>query len=108
MSNTIKPRAGGELAEPVLAELSSRAGHIQAAIIGILLVSAFWPILVSMYGSWFDETTYMEHGILVIPAAAYMAWTKRGNLARIPRQQSFWGIVLLSWGALQATLGLAA
>ena len=108
MSNTIKPNASGVLAEPAGAALSSGGGHIQAAIIGILLVAAFWPILVSMYGSWFDETTYMEHGILVIPAAAYMAWTKRDKLARVHRQPSFWGLVLLAWGALQATLGLAA
>jgi exosortase len=108
MSNTTKPSPSSELAEPTWSALSSGAAHIQTAIIAILLVFAFWPILVSMYGSWFDETTYMEHGILVIPAAAYMAWTKRDILARIPRQPSFWGIVLLTWGALQATLGLAA
>ena len=42
---------------------------------------AFWPILASMYGSWFDEHAYMEHGLLVIPAAAYMVWTQRRELA---------------------------
>jgi exosortase len=108
MSNTIKHRTDGELAEPAWAGLSSGTRHLQVAIIGILLLSAFWPILMSMYGSWFDETTYMEHGILVIPAAAYMAWTRRRDLAQVPRQPSFWGILLLSWGALQAMLGLAA
>ena len=74
----------------------------------LLLVVAFWPILVGMYGSWFDENAYMEHGILVIPAAAYMAWAKRDKLEAIPRQPSGWGVVLLFWGALQALLGLAA
>ena len=39
-------------------------------VLGVLLIVAFWPILLSMYGSWFDEHAYMEHGILVIPAAA--------------------------------------
>lgn len=75
---------------------------------GSLLIIAFWPILQSLYGSWFDENTYMEHGILVIPAAAYMAWAKRGKLKTVAGTPSMWGVVLLSLGAMQALLGLAA
>ena len=84
------------------------AGHIQLVVTAALLMTAFWPILRSMYGSWFDEYTYMEHGILVVPAAAYMVWTKRATLSRSPKQRSAWGVPLLLWGALQATLGIAA
>jgi exosortase len=83
-------------------------GKVDMLLLGVLLVVAFWPILTSMFGSWFDENAYMEHGILVIPAAAYMAWTKKDRLRAIPRQPSGWGIVLLLWGALQALLGLTA
>jgi exosortase len=50
----------------------------------------------------------MEHGILVVPAAAYMAWTKRDTLKKISAEPSGWGAVLLAWGALQALLGTAA
>jgi len=50
----------------------------------------------------------MEHGILVVPAAAYMAWTKKDKLKLIARQPSGWGVLILLWGALQAVLGLAA
>jgi exosortase len=84
----------------------STAGFIRTVIVGALLLIAFWPILTSMYGSWFDDRSYMEHGILVIPAAAYMAWTKRKTLARVPLQPSIWGLVLLAWGAAQATLSV--
>jgi exosortase len=87
---------------------SAIVSHVQIAVVGILLITAFWPVLVSMYGSWFDEHSYMEHGILVMPAAAYMAWTKRAKLGQIPRRPSAWGVLLLFCGALQATLGLAA
>jgi len=76
--------------------------------VAVLLIVAFWPILASMYGSWFDEHAYMEHGILVIPAAAYMVWAKKDRLKTIPRRPSTWGIALLLWGALQALLGIAA
>jgi exosortase len=82
------------------------ASALQAVVLGAMLVAAFWPALVSMYGSWFDDRSYMEHGILVIPAAAYMAWAKRDKLAAITPQPSlWWGIGLLAWGALQAVLG---
>jgi len=81
---------------------------MQIAIAGALMIAAFWPILYSMYGSWFDEHAYMEHGILVVPAAAYMAWTKRDKLRLVPLKPTYWGTFLLLAGALQALLGLAA
>jgi exosortase len=84
------------------------AGKWDMLVLGVLLLVAFWPILISMGGSWFDENAYMEHGILVIPAAAYMAWTKKDKLQTIPRQPSGWGVLVLLWGALQGVLGLAA
>jgi exosortase len=50
----------------------------------------------------------MEHGVLVIPAAAYIVWTKRARLAQIQPAPSIWSIPLLLWGAAQASLGIAA
>ncbi|HTB17688.1 MAG TPA: exosortase/archaeosortase family protein [Bryobacteraceae bacterium] len=84
---------------------AQKVSGIQAVALGVLLVAAFWPVLLGIYGSWFDERSYMEHGILVIPAAAYMAWAKRDKLAAITPQPSRWGIALVAWGALQAMLG---
>jgi exosortase len=82
--------------------------RVEALVIGGLLLIAFWPILASMYGSWFDEHAYMEHGILVLPAAAYMAWAKKDKLQAVPRQPSAWGLFVLTCGALLAVLGIAA
>jgi exosortase len=82
-----------------------RVPGIQALALLAVLVAAFWPTLTSMYGSWFDERSYMEHGILVIPAAVYMAWAKRDKLAEVIPQPSLWGVGLLALGALQAMLG---
>jgi exosortase len=108
MSTTIEHRTSGNLAASTGAADSSVVRYVQIAVVGVLLVTAFWPILASMYRSWFDEHAYMEHGILVVPAAAYMVWTMWSRLKQIPPQASVWGVVLLLAGALQATLGLAA
>jgi exosortase len=96
---------GAGFARPHQLVARNQSSSVQAIVLGAVLVAAFWPILVGMYGSWFDERSYMEHGILVIPAAAYMAWAKRDKLAAVPLHPSFWGLALLAWGALQALLG---
>jgi exosortase len=109
MSATIERRtaeARGSLSSRP--SVSSVGTHIQVAIVSALLITAFWPILTSMYGSWFDEHAYMEHGVLVIPAAAYMVWAKRDKLKQMPREPSVWGVPLLFWGAMQAMVGVAA
>jgi exosortase len=101
-----KSITGASLEKPVSSEsANSVVTAIQAVAIGVLLLASFWPILASIYGSWFDERSYMEHGILVVPAAAYMAWAKRDKLAKVPIRPSRWAIVLVLWGALQALLG---
>ncbi|HLN03148.1 MAG TPA: exosortase/archaeosortase family protein [Bryobacteraceae bacterium] len=79
-----------------------------AVIAGALLLVTFWPILRSMYGSWFDEPASMEHGILVVPAALCMVWSKRARLREIRREPSLWGVVLTGLGAAQAIVGTMA
>ena len=111
----IAPSASNRPAGTATAEPESAGGlvpwlaaHLDVLALGILLIVAFWPILTGIYGSWFDENAYMEHGILVIPAAAYMTWTKKEKLQTIPRQPSGWGVFLLLAGALQAMFGTIA
>jgi exosortase len=108
MQTTTAPSTTNALGAPQTSTDSSASNHVRAALIGGLLVAAFWPILTVMYGSWFDERQYMEHGILVGPAAAYMVWAKRDDLIRLPSRPSGWGVVLLCLGAMQAVLSVAA
>ena len=75
---------------------------------GLLLAIAFGSILVAMAGSWFDERVDMEHGLLVPVAAAYMVWTKRERLAKIPAQPTAWALLIVVWGAIQAIVGTLA
>ena len=85
---------------------SDPAAAIQAIALGALLVASFWPVLLTIYGSWFDERSYMEHGILVVPAAMYMVWSMRDRLAAVPLRPSLWGLGVVALGALQALLGI--
>src|ERR1039457_3745682 len=94
-------RAGAPAPASTPQEPSWLTARTEILALGVLLIVAFWPIVLSMYGSWFDEHAYMEHGILVIPAAAYMAWTKKDKLETIPRQPSAWGTFILFCGAIQ-------
>lgn len=79
---------------------------VQAITLAVLLLAGFWPVLIGMYGSWFDERSYMEHGILVVPAALYMVWAKRDKLATvIPQPAVGLGLTFLGVSTLQALLG---
>jgi exosortase len=81
---------------------------VRPVLLTALLIVAFWSVLTGMYQSWFQEYAYMEHGVLVLPAALYMAWTQREKLRTIPRSSSALGVLVLAWGSLQAMLGVAA
>src|SRR5690242_1385486 len=98
MQTMTEPRTALPDTAPRSSPLGGR--HLQFLLTGILLIVAFWPVLSSMYGSWFDEHASMEHGILVIPAALCMAWTKRSHLKQTSSQPTLWGVVLLLAGAL--------
>lgn len=98
----------GDGATAVAARTSWWQAHGQEITLGTLLLASFWPILWSMFGSWFDEAASMEHGILVIPAAICMAWAKRAQLSDIPRQPSFYGVLLIGVGTGQAIVGSLA
>jgi exosortase len=104
----IESAKGGAAAPAVVATRSLNPSALSALIAGVFLAVAFWPILRGMWGSWFDEPASMEHGVLVLPVAAYMAWTKRARLREISRAPSGWGVLLIVWGAAQAILGSLA
>jgi exosortase len=108
MQTTTAPRPAGVPESRYTSPPGSRVAlYLTIAVIVVLLIAAFWSILNGMIGSWFDENSYMEHGMLVVPAAAYMAWAKRDQLAGVERKPSVWGVVLIALGALAAILGVA-
>lgn len=66
---------------------------------GLVLLAAglfaYWPTLREMVQVWWDEPDY-SHGFLVVPAAVWLAWVRRG---RYP------GMGAAAWGLGLALLG---
>ena len=72
---------------------------------GILLIAAYFPILVKLVNQWATDDD-VSHGFFVPLVAAYIAWTRREALLRIEWKPAWWGIVLLVWAAGQAYFGM--
>jgi len=72
---------------------------------GILLIAAYFPILVKLVNQWSTDDD-VSHGFFVPIVAGYIAWTRRDALLRIEWKPVWWGIGLLLWAAIQAYLGL--
>lgn len=97
---------------PVIEATEARRGKdpiswTAIAWFGGLLILCYAPVLYRMGVQWATDED-MGHGFLVPLAAGYIAWTRREQLLATPRNPSYWGIVLIIWGALQelaATLG---
>lgn len=71
-------------------------------VAGTVLLSvglfAYWPTLVEMVRVWWDEPDY-SHGFLVVPAAAWLAWVRRGRYPGLhdPAWVLGLGLLGLSW-----------
>lgn len=69
-----------------------------------LLCLLFAPVLKGMALEWFHDDD-MGHGVFVPLVAGWMAWQKRGELARASVKPCWWGLALLAWGFLQLIAG---
>jgi len=72
---------------------------------GILLIAAYFTILVKLVNQWSTDDD-VSHGFFVPIVAGYIAWTRRDALLRIQWKPAWWGLGLLLWAAVQACLGL--
>ena len=66
----------------------------------ILLVLLYAPLLVHWYDGWFNknisiEHEYFSHGLIGLPYAAYIAWTKLNSWRKLPNSLHPLGVILL-------------
>src|SRR5690606_28058756 len=60
----------------------------------IIAVALYWPGVVSLVRIWTNSATY-AHGMVILPLALYLAWTRRHVLAALAPRPSRLGIPLL-------------
>ena len=78
-----------------------------AVILGVLLGGTFviyGPILKYMVLHWNAVADY-SHGFIVAPLAVYFAWQRRAQVARVPFEPTWWGLLPLLLSTLTLVIG---
>ena len=57
-------------------------------------VALLWPSALSISHIWLNSETY-QHGMIIVPLAVFLAWTRRHQLALIAPRPSAWGLAWL-------------
>jgi exosortase len=71
---------------------------------GALLIGCYAPVLLGLVRQWSTDED-VGHGFFVPVIAGYIAWKRRGQLATMKPAPNYWGLVLVTLGALQMLLG---
>jgi exosortase len=70
---------------------------------GGLVILSYAPVLRRLVVQWMNDED-MGHGFFVPVVAGYIAWKTRERWLAGPHSPSWWGLLLIAWGALQLTL----
>lgn len=71
----------------------------ELAVIGVLFVGIYWSTFGFMMYRWIHDPA-AQHGWLVIPISAYVAWRKREKLLDIPRSSHAGGAWVIGFALL--------
>ncbi len=86
----------------------TRFAYTKAVFFGLLILLCYAPEVKSLVVEWTTNDD-MGHGFFVPLVAGYIVWQQRHELAAIPAQTNWWGLLLVLLGAAQsivATLGV--
>jgi len=64
-------------------------------LMAAVTVVSLWPSVLSITHVWLNSETY-QHGMVILPLALYMAWTRRAELVRVAPAPSLWGLAWLA------------
>jgi len=78
---------------------------LPSLLLGALLIAIYWPVVTKLVYDWYTQPDF-SHGFLVPPFAAYLVWTKRKTLRKIPIRQSWGGVPLVIGGIVTLFLGV--
>src|SRR5580700_994869 len=71
---------------------------------GALLIACYAPVLFGLVRQWTTDAD-VGHGFFVPVIAGYIAWKRRGQLAAMHPVRNYWGLMMVTLGALQMLLG---
>ena len=77
---------------------------IGLALAGLLLVALYSPVFIWLGRVWLDDPHY-SHGFLVLPVAAFVAWTRRKELVRTRPNPA--GVIVVAGGLAVYVAGFA-
>ncbi|OOG21963.1 hypothetical protein B1C78_15820 [Thioalkalivibrio denitrificans] len=75
------------------------AALVLLTVLAVLTMALLWPSVQSISHIWFNSETY-AHGVLILPLALFLAWTRRRDLARVVPEPSPWGLAWLAAAGL--------
>src|SRR5690242_16118479 len=75
------------------------------AIVAALILVCYAPILKHLAGQWIEDSD-MGHGFFVPLISGYIVWQRREQLEAMTLRPSWWGLVIVLWGAIQMMLGV--
>ncbi|BAU66844.1 unknown protein [Stanieria sp. NIES-3757] len=86
--------------------------NLMYLIIGALLLLIYAPLIFHWYDGWLNKTIgieheYFSHGIIGIPFAIYISWSKRKKWQRLPDHSHALGALLLIIGSIFYLTGVA-
>ncbi|MBE9146621.1 cyanoexosortase B [Planktothrix mougeotii] len=81
-------------------------------VIVVLMVLLYAPLLIHWYDGWLNknigiEHEYFSHGLIGLPFAAYIVWTKRHQWKQLPNTSHPLGMMLILLASLFYGSGLA-
>jgi exosortase len=83
---------------------SVKPAWLTLAGLGCALLLVYFPTLRHLVWQWRHDED-MGHGFFVPLVAAYIVWSKREELRRIPVEPCWWGIPVMLFAAAQAMVG---
>lgn len=72
---------------------------ILLAVCALSVVILFWPSAKSISHIWLNSQTY-AHGMIIVPLALFLAWTRRRELMLLDPRPSAWGLAWLAVAGL--------
>ncbi len=76
---------------------SNEAQHVLFLCVAVALVGLYFPVIVKLAKDWSSNDNY-SHGFFIPLISAYMVYTMKGELQKLPVRPKNWGILLLLAG----------